>query len=153
MECGALRPDGYMPRLIDRVLADRLKQFGAVEVAGTMWCGKTWTSMSQGNSIARISSSSVRLAAESDPETALIGDKPHVIDEWQDVPPIWDEVRTRIDESGGKPGQFILTGSSKPNKDSVHHSGAGRISKLRMRTMSLRKRFSKRRIQNRIGIK
>ena len=137
MEYGALRPDGYMPRLIDRVLADRLKQFGAVEVAGTMWCGKTWTSMSQGNSIARISSSSVRLAAESDPEIALIGDKPHVIDEWQDVPPIWDEVRTRIDESGGKPGQFILTGSSKPNKDSVHHSGAGRISKLRMRTVSL----------------
>ena len=54
MEYGALRPDGYMPRLMDRVLSDRLKQFGAVEVAGTMWCGKTWTSMSQGNSIARI---------------------------------------------------------------------------------------------------
>ena len=137
MEYGALRPDGYMSRLMDQVLSDRLKQFGAVEVAGTMWCGKTWTSMSQGNSITRISSAPTRIAAESDPETALIGDQPHVIDEWQDVPAIWDEVRTRIDESGGKPGQFILTGSSEPNKDSVHHSGAGRISKLRMRTMSL----------------
>ncbi|MCR4876330.1 MAG: DUF4143 domain-containing protein [Clostridiales bacterium] len=137
MEHGTLCPDGYLPRLVDRVLSDRLKQVGAVEVAGTMWCGKTWTSMAHGNSISRIASTSVRLAAESDPTIALIGEKPHVIDEWQDVPAIWDEVRMHIDETGGKPGQFILTGSSQPHKERIHHSGAGRISRLCMRTMSL----------------
>ena len=137
VEYGILCPGGYMPRLVDRILSDRLKQVGAAEVAGTMWCGKTWTSMAHGSSISRVGSAAVRLAAESDPATALIGDQPHVIDEWQDVPAIWDEVRVRIDESAGKPGQYILTGSSQPNKELVHHSGAGRISKVRMRTMSL----------------
>ncbi len=137
MEKGKLLPEGYIPRLIDRALSDRLEQTGAVEVTGTMWCGKTWTSMAYGNSIARIGLPPARLAAEADPTTALLGESPHVIDEWQDVPAIWDEVRMRVDEAGGKPGQFILTGSSQPNKEKVHHSGAGRISRLHMRTMSL----------------
>lgn len=137
MEKGKLIPDGYMPRLLDQVLSERLDQVGAVEVTGTMWCGKTWTSTAYGNSIARIGLTPARLAAEADPSTALIGEAPHVIDEWQDVPAIWDEVRMRIDENAGLPGQFILTGSAQPNKEKVHHSGAGRISRLHMRTMSL----------------
>lgn len=137
MEKGKLLPEGYMKRLLDQVLSDRLKQVGAVEVAGTMWCGKTWTSTAYGNSITRIGLTPARLAAEADPSTALIGEAPHVIDEWQDVPAIWDEVRMRVDETAGKPGQFILTGSAQPNKEDVHHSGAGRISRIHMRTMSL----------------
>ena len=137
MRRGKLLPDGYMPRLMDRVLSDRLEQVGAVEITGTMFCGKTWTATAFGNSISRIGLTTVRQAAEADPTTVLMGEAPHVIDEWQDVPAIWDEVRMRIDENAGKPGQFIMTGSAQPNKDQVHHSGAGRISRLRMRTMTL----------------
>ena len=137
MERGKLLPEGYMPRLMDAMLSKALDQTGAVEVTGTMWCGKTWTSTAFGNSISRIGLTPARLAAEADPATALLGEAPHVIDEWQDVPAIWDEVRMRIDENAGKPGQFILTGSAQPNKEKVHHSGAGRISRLHMRTMSL----------------
>lgn len=137
MKQGSLKPTGYLPRLMDRVLSEQLDFFGAVEVAGTMWCGKTWTSMAYGESIARVGLNAVRMAAESDPEIALLGDAPHVIDEWQDVPAIWDEVRAVIDEAGGRPGRFILTGSSQPNREQTHHSGAGRISRIRMRTMSL----------------
>lgn len=137
MKKGKLLPEGYMPRLLDHVLSERLDQAGAVEVTGTMWCGKTWTSTAFGNSITRIGLTPARLAAEADPATALIGETPHVIDEWQDVPAIWDEVRMQVDEAAGKPGQFILTGSAQPNKEKVHHSGAGRISRLHMRTMSL----------------
>lgn len=60
-----------------------------------------------------------------------------LIDEWQLVPGIWDAVRTVVDEQGKK-GQFILTGSSAPPKGSEPlHSGAGRISKLTVRTVSL----------------
>ena len=137
MKKGKLLPEGYMPRLLDHVLSERLDQAGAVEVTGTMWCGKTWTSTAFGNSITRIGLTPARLAAEADPATALIGETPHVIDEWQDVPAIWDEVRMQVDETAGKPGQFILTGSAQPNEEKVHHSGAGRISRLHMRTMSL----------------
>ena len=67
-----------------------------------------------------------------DPQLALVGDTPHVIDEWQDIPAIWNIVRHRIDDSANKPGQFILTGSSTPPEDEKRHSGAGRIARLRI---------------------
>lgn len=137
MQKGSLIPKNYIPRLIDSKLSKYLDIFGAVEVAGTMWCGKTWTSMAFGESISRVGTTAVRTMAEADPTTVLLGKIPHVIDEWQDVPQIWDEVRAKIDESSGKAGQYILTGSSIPNKDQVHHSGAGRIQKIRMSTMTL----------------
>ena len=84
MKKGRLQQEGYIPRLIDSELSRRLDNIGAVEVAGTMWCGKTWTSLAYGESITRIGHQSTRIAAEADPGIALLGDKPHVIDEWQD---------------------------------------------------------------------
>jgi len=137
MNEGRLKPEGYMSRIADIQLSKMLDVFGAVEVAGTMWCGKTWTSRAYGESESKIGQTAARLAAEADPETALLGAKPHVIDEWQDVPAIWDTVRASVDEADGKNGMYILTGSSEPKKDEVKHSGAGRIGKMRMRTMSL----------------
>ena len=137
MQKGSLLPDGYLPRLLDGKLSASLDLFGAVEVAGTMWCGKTWTSMAFGESISRVGTESVRTTAEADPTSVLLGKQPHVIDEWQDVPAIWDEVRATVDASGGRSGQFILIGSSSADKEKVHHSGAGRIKKIQMRTMSL----------------
>ena len=137
MGYGQLKPDGYIPRIADRQLERALATFGAVEVAGTMWCGKTWTSLAFGQSVTRIGLAGPRTASEADPGTALLGARPHVIDEWQDVPAIWDEARAAVDASGNEPGSFILTGSSEPRKELVHHSGAGRMAKLRMRTMAL----------------
>ena len=70
------------------------------------------------------------------PELILDGDFPRLIDEWQEVPPIWDAVRHKVDQNPRK-GQYILTGSATPNHKGIMHSGAGRIAKLRMRPMSL----------------
>lgn len=74
---------------------------------------------------------------EEEPELALHGDVPHAIDEWQDVPRIWNRVRHAVDDSANKPGQFILTGSSSPLDQETRHSGAGRIGRIRMHTMTL----------------
>lgn len=137
MEQGSLKPDGYKARVCDEILAGALSAFGAVEVAGPMWCGKTWTSLAHGNSVVRLSSAAVREVVEIDPTSALTGEKPHVIDEWQDVPAVWDAVRDAIDMAGNSSGSFILTGSSSLRKEAVGHSGAGRIGKMRMSTMSL----------------
>ena len=137
MKHGSLIPDGYAPRICDAALAEMLDTFCAIEVAGTMWCGKTWTSLSYGESVTRVGRPTVRRSVEADPSVALLGTRPHVIDEWQDVPEIWDAVRDQVDCEGGTRGAFILTGSSSPRKGEVSHSGAGRIAKLRMRTMSL----------------
>jgi predicted AAA+ superfamily ATPase len=74
--------------------------------------------------------------AQMDPALILDGAAPRLIDEWQEVPPLWDAVRHRVDQAHRK-GQFILTGSATPNHKGILHSGAGRIGRLRMRPMSL----------------
>lgn len=132
-----LRPKGYRPRLIDSTLARRLRGFGAVEVAGPKFCGKTWTSMAQAESIIHLDDDALKQMVELDAALALEGETPHVIDEWQDVPKVWDATRRRVDETGNIRGQFILTGSSTVDKTLVSHSGAGRIATLAMRPMSL----------------
>lgn len=70
------------------------------------------------------------------PELVLDGTEPRLIDEWQLVPPIWDAVRHKVDKNQ-KSGQFLLTGSTRPKQFTTIHSGAGRIGKLRLHTMSL----------------
>jgi hypothetical protein len=70
------------------------------------------------------------------PTLVLEGEKPRLIDEWQEVPQLWDAVRYMVDQEATK-GQYILTGSSTPSHKDIMHSGAGRIAKIRMRPMSL----------------
>ena len=132
-----LLKEKYLPRLLDNVIERRLEAFGAVEVAGAKFCGKTWASMAHAESIVHVDDEAVRQMIEVDVSLALEGDTPHVIDEWQEVPKIWDAVRRSVDARGNKRGQYILTGSSTVDKTKVTHSGAGRIATLRMRPMSL----------------
>jgi predicted AAA+ superfamily ATPase len=133
----SLKPPGYRKRLLDATLERRLRGFGAIEVTGPKFCGKTWSSLAQGKSIIHIDEDAVRQMVELDAALALEGDRPHVIDEWQDVPKIWDAVRRRVDAEGNAKGQFILTGSSTVNVEKLSHSGAGRIARVHMRPMSL----------------
>lgn len=130
----------YKPRVIDETIKEYLKTFGAICIEGPKWCGKTWTSSHHSNSEIYIGDSSGnfqnRTLAQMSPELVLDGKSPRLIDEWQEVPPLWDAVRHKVDESGGK-GQFILTGSATPNHKGIMHSGAGRIARIKMHTMSL----------------
>ena len=77
-----------------------------------------------------------RAAIAIDPALVLDGPTPRLLDEWQVEPTIWNHVRRVIDDRSD-PGQFILTGSAVPADDITRHTGAGRISRLRMRPMSL----------------
>lgn len=130
----------YKPRMIDSRVEQYLTAVGAVCVEGPKWCGKTWTSSYHCNSEYLIGDPANnfqnRQLAEIAPATILEGATPRLIDEWQEVPSIWDAVRYAVDQRA-KSAQFILTGSSTPKRKGILHSGAGRISKLRMRTMSL----------------
>lgn len=130
----------YRPRVIDRKIEEYLSSFGAVCIEGPKWCGKTWTSSNHSKSEIMIGDPTGnfqnRKLAEMQPSLVLEGDTPRLIDEWQEVPPLWDAVRYLVDQRALK-GQFILTGSSTPNHKGILHSGAGRIAKLRMRPMSL----------------
>ena len=130
----------YMPRIIDAAVERYLATIGAVCIEGPKWCGKTWTSSYHSRSEFLVGNPDNnfqnRALAEMSPTLVLEGETPRLIDEWQEVPPLWDAVRYTVDQRGKK-GQFILTGSATPKRKGVLHSGAGRIGKLRMRTMSL----------------
>lgn len=130
----------YKARIIDEQIERYLKVFGAICVEGPKWCGKTWTSSYHARSEFLVGDPSGnfsnRMLAETEPYTILEGDFPRLIDEWQEVPPLWDATRAFVDRSGKK-GQIILTGSSTPSEKGILHSGTGRIKSLRMNTMSL----------------
>ncbi len=132
-----MHKEGYIPRIVDAQVEEYLEAFGAVEVAGTMWSGKTWTSEEHASSEVSLVNRQARSLAEIDPAAVLAGEAPRVIDEWQEVPEIWDVVRQRVDDAGGRRGLFLLTGSSSPAYQETHHSGAGRIGRLRMWPMTL----------------
>lgn len=135
-----LKPNGYKNRLIEIKLDEYLESFGAVCIEGPKFCGKTWTGLSRSNSVVYMGNPENnfqnRTLAQINPGFVLEGETPHLIDEWQEVPPIWDAVRFEVDRSRRK-GKFILTGSTTPNHKGIMHSGTGRIGKLRMTTMSL----------------
>ena len=136
-----IAPSGYKHRLIEKDLEDSLRVFGGVSIEGPMWCGKTWLGLNASESSFEIGSTDEygqdnRDLVSMNVRLAMDGKQPHLIDEWQEVPKIWDAVRFDIDHNPGK-GKYILTGSSVPKIEKPMHCGAGRIKRCRMRTMSL----------------
>jgi len=133
--------ENYKCRIADRLLSRKVSGKGAVLIEGPKWCGKTTTARQIARSVLDLGDSAVLKQSsqmiEFSPNALLEGNTPRLIDEWQALPPIWDTVRGEVDRRG-IPSQFILTGSSVlPDADETVHSGTGRFSYLKMRTMSL----------------
>jgi predicted AAA+ superfamily ATPase len=127
----------YAPRIADCELQKRLRAAGAVLIEGAKACGKTETARQVARSEVLLDvDKAARDAAELNPGLVLEGDIPRLIDEWQLEPEIWNHVRRAVDERVD-PGQFILAGSAQPTDNETRHTGAGRISRLKMRPMSL----------------
>lgn len=130
----------YYSRTADNLLSLLLDAFGAVLIEGPKWCGKTTTAEQFANSVIKMQDPDMEeeylVTAETKPSLLLQGPTPRLIDEWQDVPALWDAVRTMVDKRS-LPGQFILTGSNSVKRDQIKHSGTGRIVKMSMLPMSL----------------
>ena len=130
----------YIPRLIERELSGHLDALGAILIVGPKWCGKTTTAKRYAKSILDLQDEDQlennMLIAEQKISLLLKGENPRLIDEWQAIPRLWDAVRHEVDRRN-EPGLFILTGSTTVDNNSIKHSGAGRISRLKMGTMSL----------------
>lgn len=136
-----MKIENYKRRIADNKIEQYLKLFGAISIEGPKYCGKTWAARYHSNSEILLhkttgdKSNNVELAKIS-PSIVLEGEKPRLIDEWQEATNLWDEIRIDVDKTGLK-GQYILTGSSTPNRAGIAHSGAGRYGKIHLRTMSL----------------
>ena len=142
----------YKKRIADQILTDKLESSGAVLIEGPKYCGKTTLAKQQAGSVLSMAdpntlSQNLSLA-RTNISRLLAGETPRLIDEWQIAPQFWDAVRNEVDNRD-EDGQFMLTGSAvppKPKKDEkgdiieeeqIHHTGTGRISRLKLRTMSL----------------
>lgn len=136
----SLSNEKYKTRLIDDKINKYLSVIGALSIEGPKWCGKTWTALNHGKTSFLLDDKTTKDNAKLDVSSVLTGDKPVIIDEWSEVPEIWDAVRRKCDEFGTA-GNYILTCSkkltTKEYKEKVSHSGAGRIGKVKMYPMSL----------------
>ena len=130
----------YIPRIVDKVLQNKLEYMGAVLIEGCKWCGKSTTAKQFAKSFIEFQDPDKRVqydkTNQTKPSLFLEGEKPRLFDEWQMYPVVWDSIRMDVDRTSLK-GQYILTGSARPLEDSVMHTGTGRITKLLMRPMSL----------------
>lgn len=135
-----LTPAGYLKRLVEEQLKSGLSSAGAISIEGPKSCGKTWCARNLAESEYSLADPKGgfmnRKMAGIDPTIALEGEEPHLIDEWQEIPEIWDAVRFKVDEDTRR-GKYILCESTVVDKSWIIHSGVGRIVSVRMRTMSL----------------
>lgn len=133
--------ENYKPRIADSILLRKLDAMGGVLVEGPKYCGKTTLACQHAGSVLFMADPDTRtqniVMAQTNIRRLLEGTTPRVIDEWQLVPQFWDAVRNEIDHRNAD-GQFILTGSAvPPDSSNIYHSGTGRMSWLKLRTMSL----------------
>jgi len=135
-----MKKKNYLPRLCDVELQMALKSSGAVLIEGAKWCGKTSTATHASESVVYLQdpdhAKAYQAIADTKPSLLLKGTTPRLLDEWQVAPVLWDAVRFEVDQRT-EPGQFILTGSAVPMESETAHTGTGRISRIKMRTMSL----------------
>lgn len=127
--------DGYLPRVMDGVLKRSLRISGAVVLEGVRASGKTRTGEAAAQSVAYLDDPRTKELHDLAPEQLLLGARPRLLDEWQLLPAVWDQVRRTVDRDA-VPGQFILTGSATPADDHTRHTGAGRFLRQQMRTLS-----------------
>ncbi|MBC5658552.1 ATP-binding protein [Anaerosacchariphilus sp. NSJ-68] len=130
----------YWNRIVDKELDLRLEAFGATLIVGPKWCGKTTTAEEKAKSVLKMQDPDMRegylATANAKPSLLLKGENPRLIDEWQEAPILWDAVRTAVDVRQEE-GLFILTGSTSVDNSQIHHTGTGRISRMKMYPMSL----------------
>ena len=137
----------YKPRIADGLLSEKLSYMGAVLVRGAKWCGKTTTARQLAKSSVFLADArkgaANRQLAQQRPDRLLQGAYPRLIDEWQEVPSLWDAVRATVDDVGSR-GVFVLAGSAVPPqvdeedvRRQVRHTGTGRIARLTMRPMTI----------------
>lgn len=129
--------DKYIKRVIEPFLIRKLNSSGCVLVSGPKFCGKTTLCEHYAKSITSLKTNNAIKLALSDPKSTLIGEKPHLIDEWQKAPEIWNIIRDDLDKDY-KFGKYLLTGSTTPlNPEKIQHSGAGRITALVLKPFTL----------------
>lgn len=127
----------YISRLAEQTLLTKLNSSGCVVVTGPKFCGKSTMCEEFAKSVTALKTTNSIELAKADPKSALIGANPHLIDEWQKAPEIWNIIKDDLD-SDYQFGKYILTGSTTPIEPSkIQNSAAGRITPMMLKPFTL----------------
>ena len=127
----------YISRLAEQTLLTKLNSSGCVVVTGPKFCGKSTMCEEFAKSVTALKTTNSIELAKADPKSTLIGANPHLIDEWQKAPEIWNVIKDDLD-SDYQFGKYILTGSTTPIEPSkIQNSAAGRITPMMLKPFTL----------------
>jgi uncharacterized protein len=122
----------YQPRLVDDLLARRIRHHSAVLLVGPRATGKTTTAARLARSSIRLDEPSQAAVVDADPDAAVRDlEEPILVDEWQVVPDVLGAIKRAVD-ADPRPGRFILTGSVRGDVDSPTWPGTGRLLRVAM---------------------
>ncbi len=124
---------------MDHELDELLPLAPALALDGPKAVGKTDTANRRATTTWFLDDAAQREVARADFSLASVPPGTLLLDEWQQLPQVWDSVRRQVD-AGAPAGRFLLTGSATPVDATGTHSGAGRVLSLRMRPMGLHER-------------
>ncbi len=129
-----------MRRVVDDELDELFAHLPAILLDGPKGVGKTETALQRARTVRRFARPADRQLFAADPDRIAADPAPVLIDEWQRQPEAWDTVRQHVDTdpSGAR---FLLTGSTPGTIDPSTHTGAGRISTVRLRPLTLPERL------------
>lgn len=131
----------FIGRAIRPTVLQAARSFPAVVVTGPRRAGKTTLlrRLFPRASYVLLEDPDLQARARSDPRGMLDGLRlPALFDEIQNVPELLAYIRTRIDESPSRKGQWLLTGSQEaPLMQGVTESMAGRAAILHLLPLSL----------------
>lgn len=128
--------EDYVPRFIDKLLADYLAELPAVMLVGPRACGKTTTAAKHARSIVRLDSDEAA-AFIANADSALRGRaEPVLLDEWQVLPEVLGAVKRAVD-SDRRPGRYLITGSARSDTAEHFWPGTGRIVIVRMYPLTI----------------
>jgi predicted AAA+ superfamily ATPase len=131
----------YKKRIVDKEIESLMNAPVAIQLIGPKWCGKTTTAKHHSKSFIDLQdpdkSNDYKRIAEGNIKLLLEGEKPRLIDEWQEIKQVWNAVRREVDNNQTNKLEYFLTGSVIPPSLEGLHTGVGRIISLKMKTMSL----------------
>ena len=132
----------YLPRELEKQVAQAIRHFPAVVLTGPRRAGKTMLlrRLFPRASYFLLEDPDVVARLRADPQGFLDAVKtPAILDEVQQVPEVFAFVRSRIDRQPRRTGQWLLTGSQEaPLMQGVTESMAGRAAVLQLLPLSVR---------------
>lgn len=128
----------YLPRIVDAVIGDLLRDFPGLLLTGARATGKTTSAKRHAASVVQLDDEDQARVFRHSPDAALARlPEPILLDEWQHVPGVLAAVKRAIDSEPGR-GRFIVTGSVRDDMLRDARPITGRLLRLEVAGISAR---------------